>query len=156
METKKKQETFQTFVAPPETSEDEYLLGSDDEDVIENKNDFGSDDEYDSDNEIPLARLAATQFWKTVTDHLPRSLPAFHEPIIFPEDAWEPIDYFHNFFDTALLNQITGQSNLYALQSNPSKPLRLTVSELEQIIAIKVYMSIFYLHRTRNYWSENF
>ena len=50
---------------------------------------------------------------------------------------------------------IVEQSNLYAAQQDPSKPLNLTLDELEQFLAVMMLMSIFSLSNSRLYWSLN-
>ena len=64
-----------------------------------------------------------------------------------------PIEYFRAIFDQALFDQIVSQSNLYAIQNNPSKPLGLTGAELEQFVGILFMMSIVRMPRARMYWS---
>jgi hypothetical protein len=43
-----------------------------------------------------------------------------------PENPNEPIDYFRKFIDLACLANIKNQTNLYAIQSDPSKPINIT------------------------------
>ncbi|KAK7898400.1 hypothetical protein WMY93_019253 [Mugilogobius chulae] len=45
-------------------------------------------------------------------------------------------DYFKMFFSDNILSVITEQSNLYAIQCNPSRPLNLSTKELEQFVYI--------------------
>ncbi|CAB4056198.1 unnamed protein product [Lepeophtheirus salmonis] len=49
----------------------------------------------------------------------------------------------------------TDQTNLYALQENPNKPLKLNVNELEQFIGTLLAMSMVKLSNSRLYWSNN-
>ncbi|XP_040573019.1 piggyBac transposable element-derived protein 2-like isoform X2 [Lepeophtheirus salmonis] len=49
----------------------------------------------------------------------------------------------------------TDQTNLYALQENPNKPLKLNVNELEQFIGTLLAMYIVKLSNSRLYWSNN-
>ena len=64
-----------------------------------------------------------------------------------------PLGYFTLFFQEVLMNLIVEQSNLFAVQSNPNKPLCLTRHELEQFIGCCMLMSIFKLPRSRMYWA---
>ena len=66
----------------------------------------------------------------------------------------EPVDYFFQTFTPAIFEQILEQSNLYAVQCNPNKPLDLTVSELYQYFGIVMYMIVFGLPACRMYWSS--
>uniref|UniRef100_A0A3B3QLT9 PiggyBac transposable element-derived protein domain-containing protein n=1 Tax=Paramormyrops kingsleyae TaxID=1676925 RepID=A0A3B3QLT9_9TELE len=65
-----------------------------------------------------------------------------------------PIQYFQDFFDADLLDNIVEQSNLYYTQKNPNNALKLDRNELEQFIGTVVYMSIVHLPRSRMYWSS--
>ncbi|XP_046670996.1 piggyBac transposable element-derived protein 2-like [Homalodisca vitripennis] len=82
------------------------------------------------------------------------------EPVIWKDTLPEstvrasPIEYFKEFFDNSILDRIVDQSNLFAIQKNPNKPLNLTRNELEQYIGICFAMSIFGLHRARMYWAK--
>ena len=49
---------------------------------------------------------------------------------------------------------IVYQSNLYAIQQNPDRPLNLTVNELEQFLGTVLYMACAKLPNTRLYWSK--
>jgi len=47
------------------------------------------------------------------------------------ESISEPLEYFRNFFDEAMMECMEEQSNLYAVQRNLSISLMLTWKELE-------------------------
>ncbi|KAK9702376.1 Transposase IS4 [Popillia japonica] len=82
--------------------------------------------------------------WKTLhanIDHS-RKIPELKWSIPQSRSIREPIEYFCDFFDVDLLSLITGQSNLYALQTDPQKPLQLTKPELERIFGTVLYMSL--------------
>ena len=66
-----------------------------------------------------------------------------------------PIDYFKYFFSEEILQLIVDQSNLYAIQHDPSKPLDLTLLELEQWLGICIYFSLSKLSNTRQHWSSS-
>ena len=63
-----------------------------------------------------------------------------------------PIDYFRHFIDDDILQKICDESNIYALQCNVNKPLKLTKGELEQFIGILFVMSICKMPSQRMYW----
>lgn len=92
--------------------------------------------------------------WKQVTH--PRScLPQWEDTLPDPPDEPKaPIEYFRYFFDDELLDAITEQSNLFAIQKNANKALCLTCCELEQFLSTTMYMSIYSLPRSRMYWSH--
>ncbi|XP_046663283.1 piggyBac transposable element-derived protein 1-like [Homalodisca vitripennis] len=80
-------------------------------------------------------------------------LGALPNPDEFEIDT--PIEYFKYFLDEDLLNTITDQSNLYAIQINPNKPLILTTPELEQYLGVCILMSIYILPRASMYWVKS-
>jgi len=91
--------------------------------------------------------------WKTIQNkvqdqYVPPTLS-------IPNEIKSLIEQFKYFFDDNILDQSAHESNLYAIQKNPDKPLRLTRSELEQFIGCCMYMPIFKLPRYRMYWSLN-
>lgn len=69
-------------------------------------------------------------------------------------DIMSPLEYFRHFFSEDILQDIVWQSNLYAIQCDPNKPLKLSTQELEQFLGIVVYMSLFGLPGTRMFWNE--
>ena len=94
--------------------------------------------------------------WKLVPERNssmdnPRWLGALPEP----ELVGAPMKYFRKIFDIIIMKLIVEQSNLYAAQQDPSKPLNLTLDELEQFLAVIMLMSIFSLPNSRLYWSLN-
>ena len=65
-----------------------------------------------------------------------------------------PVEYFRYYFDETLLDQIVFQSNLYSIQQNSNKPLRLTQWELEQCIGVVLYIACATLPNSRLYSSK--
>ncbi|XP_045101922.1 piggyBac transposable element-derived protein 1-like [Portunus trituberculatus] len=84
-----------------------------------------------------------------------KNIPEFRGFISGRENALEPVEYFRKFFDRELLTQICNESNLYALQCDPSKPLSLTVEELEVYLGICIYMSVVKMSSHCRYWSSD-
>uniref|UniRef100_A0A8C6WVW5 PiggyBac transposable element-derived protein domain-containing protein n=1 Tax=Neogobius melanostomus TaxID=47308 RepID=A0A8C6WVW5_9GOBI len=70
------------------------------------------------------------------------------------EDVFSPLHYFKMFYSEDILSVIAEQSNLYAIQCNPNKPLNLSTKELEQFIGTVIYMSLFGLPATRMFWNK--
>ena len=64
------------------------------------------------------------------------------------------MDYFRYFFDQQILEEIVQQSNFYAVQNNPNKPLLLSVMELEQFLGTVLYMACAPLPSSRLHWSK--
>ncbi|KAB0805442.1 hypothetical protein PPYR_02412 [Photinus pyralis] len=161
VKTTQKDKILHKFVAPPIDSDDEYLPESDsDPEDLEPM----SDGDSDSSSDIPLSQLCGSkkkntrpsQIWTLVTANSAKPTPTWQSIEEDDVDLWEPVDYFKIFFTDNLLQHIVEQSNLYCVQQNPNKALNLTVADLEQFIGVTMCMSIFDLHRTRNYWKEDF
>lgn len=92
--------------------------------------------------------------WKTVTkDSSFRTTPEWLDEQPKSRTISSPAQYFLNFFDDFLMEQIVDQSNLYAIQVDPSNHLNLTRLELKQFLSIVLNMSIMNLPQTRVYWS---
>jgi hypothetical protein len=77
-----------------------------------------------------------------------RSLPS--------ENASTPIQFFRHYFTPQIIDDIAAQSALYATQTKPDKPVRITSGDIEQFIGICLYMSMIRVSYTRNYWSREF
>ncbi|XP_045115262.1 piggyBac transposable element-derived protein 2-like [Portunus trituberculatus] len=84
-----------------------------------------------------------------------KNIPEFRGFVSGRENALQPIEYFRQFFDRELLTLICNESNRYALQCDPSKPLSLTVQELEVFLGICIYMSIVKMTSHRRYWTSD-
>lgn len=123
-----------------------------------------SDTSESEDDEPVLSATASKEKpkWNKVNDdenNLP--IPEFKLPEKSDDDEEDepeigrPIHYFQLFFSDDLLDKITEQSNLYACQVDPNKPLNLTRTELEVFIGSILYMSIFGLPRHRLYWNKS-
>uniref|UniRef100_A0A3Q4MXL3 PiggyBac transposable element-derived protein domain-containing protein n=1 Tax=Neolamprologus brichardi TaxID=32507 RepID=A0A3Q4MXL3_NEOBR len=70
------------------------------------------------------------------------------------DDILPPLQYFRKFFSEDILEVIVEESNLYAIQWDPNKPLNLTTNELEQFLGTVVYMSLFGLPATSMFWNK--
>ncbi|KAK4325581.1 hypothetical protein Pmani_003843 [Petrolisthes manimaculis] len=81
-----------------------------------------------------------------------RPIPDWQGCLLEEGTALDPIQYLRKFFDYELLTLICTESNRYALQRDSSKPLGLTIEELEIFLGICIYMSVVKLSQTRRYW----
>lgn len=68
--------------------------------------------------------------------------------------AYEPIDYFRSLLRRETIENMVDQSNLYAIQSDPTKPLNVTYEEMEKFIDVCFYMSVHGLPQIRLYWNK--
>ena len=64
-----------------------------------------------------------------------------------------PIEYFRYFFDTTIMDYIVYESNLYSATINPSRPLGLSIDELEKCLAVVMFMSLIPLSNSRHFCS---
>ena len=65
----------------------------------------------------------------------------------------EPIAFFRYSFTNEILQFTSDESNKYAIQINPNKPLLLTKDELEQFTGILYMMTIVRMPGIRSYWN---
>uniref|UniRef100_A0A671TTC3 PiggyBac transposable element-derived protein domain-containing protein n=1 Tax=Sparus aurata TaxID=8175 RepID=A0A671TTC3_SPAAU len=69
-------------------------------------------------------------------------VPQWRGSLPEPSDTTEPVDYFRHLFHIEIIEEVVRQTNLYALQRDVSRPLNVTVAEMEQFIGVCFYMSI--------------
>lgn len=67
----------------------------------------------------------------------------------------EPMEYFQGLLGREAFEDIAKQTNLYAVQVDPSKPLNASVDEIEQFFGIALYMSVYGLPNSRMYWGTS-
>lgn len=91
---------------------------------------------------------------KSIATILSKEIPAWVNSLPVSQSIQEPISYFRGFFDVELLSYVVEQSNLYALQTDPNKPLNLSQMELEQFLGTVMQMSLIKLPRARYYWAS--
>nr|XP_054919907.1 uncharacterized protein LOC126516557 isoform X2 [Dermacentor andersoni] len=137
-------------VPPVEESEDSCLSDSDSEyspDTVhaapsDQSGQSGSDTDEEGETEEPSTSSARSFLWKQV-NHPRTCHPQWEDGLPDPPDEPKaPIAYFRYFFDDKLLEEITDQSNLYAVQKNANKALCLTRAELEQFLGATMYVYI--------------
>ncbi|KAF2354490.1 PiggyBac transposable element-derived protein [Trinorchestia longiramus] len=66
-----------------------------------------------------------------------------------------PMYYFKSLVSDDIIKKICEQTNLFALQNDPSKPLNLNNLEFEQWLGICMQMSVTKIDNTRLYWSAH-
>ena len=66
-------------------------------------------------------------------------------------DIKSPFDYFNHYFED-ILDFIVKQSNIYAVQQNHNRPLRLDRNILEQFLGCFMLMLLYNLPRSHMYW----
>jgi len=79
-----------------------------------------------SSNKTTNPRWRCVQKWDS-----PRAAPIRRDLHPKRKNISEPSEYFIKFFDEPVMECIAELSNLYAVQTHPSKPLMLTCKELE-------------------------
>ena len=146
-------------LCPSDSSSDEESNGSDGQPftcaLVENEVNANSKVSVKS-GVLGLSNQTASRriIWKSIAANANAILPPSWKCSL-PEsaDIRNPFQYFQQFFDKELLDHIVEQSNLYALQADPSKPLLLRRLELEQFLGTVLYNRILRLHRSRMYWA---
>ncbi|CAK9814101.1 PiggyBac transposable element-derived protein 3 [Anthophora plagiata] len=71
-----------------------------------------------------------------------------------PEAPHSPVTYFRKLFDTEIISNIVDYTNMYAVQCDPTKPIDVSVNEIEQFFGCCFFMSIYGLPRSEMYWSS--
>ncbi|KAG5890991.1 hypothetical protein JTB14_017597 [Gonioctena quinquepunctata] len=138
--------------------DDDYVPNPNTKDAVSSNE--GDISVSDLEDEEPLSNVSAggkqKYIWTKVRGDQDNPLnPQFtSQDIEEGPEMGRPIHYFEKFFSNQLLDLIVEQSNLYACQVAPNKPLNLKRSELRIIIGTIIYMSIFGLPRHRLYWSQ--
>lgn len=145
-----------SLVRDNEEPEPEYVLSASDD----------SDSEWDAEDLVPLARLAAEM--KTQKQiSWDKNLANIHAPIPFSENTGlpqfirdipnpSPLDIFRLFITDDIINHIVFQTNLYAEQkfSNMGKPYKKTnPDEIKAFLGINLLMGIKRYPSYRDYWS---
>jgi hypothetical protein len=97
--------------------------------------------------------------WKKGDISTKRKLLPFTGADALPEEILTlttPLQYFQKLFPESLLQLIVWQSNLYAVQKHPEKPLKLTEGELEQFMGVCLWMSLVKAPNARKYWNARY
>jgi len=104
------------------------------------------------------AKVKRRLLWKTSKDTVERRSPFSGDESLGPDvvDLKTPIQFFRKLFPVTLEQHIVEQTNLYAVQIRPEKPLKLTVPELEKFLGITMWMSLIVLPSARRYWNAKY
>ena len=65
---------------------------------------------------------------------------------------FEAIDYFYSMFGKESIILLTEQSNLYTVQTNLNKPVRISEVEMAQFIDISIMSGIYCFPDQRYFW----
>lgn len=119
--------------------------------------------EWDSDDDIPLSTIQANILknkfvWTNSTLHCRKCEPFLEVsgPNI-SDDIETPTDIFLQLFPVELIEHITFQTNLYALQKNGGNPNAFVATNFEEInvfLGINMLMGLKRLPSYRDYWSS--
>ncbi|XP_068215341.1 uncharacterized protein [Palaemon carinicauda] len=99
-----------------------------------------------------ISKLFPTS-WKVADSEVSSSHDYLGQDPIFNDDLRQPFQYVCDFLDDDIMDTIVAQSNLYAIQKNPNKPLNVDRSELEQWLGLSIYFSLSKLPNIRMHWS---
>ena len=83
------------------------------------------------------------------------NFPKWKSALPVSDSIKAPFQYFKYFLDNELLDRIVLETNLYGVQKNSNKPVKLTKSELEKFLGCCMLMSIIKLPRSRMYWAND-
>ena len=67
-----------------------------------------------------------------------------------------PYKCFLHYFTLEFLQKIVDETNLYAVQQNPSISFTISVGELQKFIGILLFMSVEHFPSVRSYWHSKF
>ena len=76
------------------------------------------------------------------------------DPFDNPEEISRPYQYFQQFIDSEMIEQLTEQTNIYAFQQT-GKSLAVTQKELEQVIGMYFGMGLVRMPNSRMYWEND-
>ncbi|XP_018012718.1 piggyBac transposable element-derived protein 2 isoform X2 [Hyalella azteca] len=132
-------------------SEEENYQEKEDEPILVEINSI----EFESGQLQSPQKSPTKAFWKKVNKQKScYSTPAFQDIPVPDASISSPLSYFKQFFTDELLEEMCCQTNQYAMQKDPTKPLQVTKLELEQWIGICMQMSITKIDKTRVHWSS--
>lgn len=80
--------------------------------------------------------------------------PSTTSPAITELDS--PYQCFLHYFTPEFLQKIVDETNLFAIQSNPSSSFTITVGELKKFLGILIFMSVEHFPSVRSYWHTKF
>ncbi|XP_070819483.1 piggyBac transposable element-derived protein 2-like [Chaetodon trifascialis] len=111
-------------------------------------------EEEQGDENEEVAEVSHLPRWRKLHSTNTDVYPEWQGQLPTADDIMSPLQYFREFFSEEILHVIVDESNIYAIQCDPNKPLNLTTSELEQFLGTVVYMSLFGLPATRMFWNK--
>ncbi|CAM4813148.1 unnamed protein product [Rotaria magnacalcarata] len=65
----------------------------------------------------------------------------------------QPIDYFYSMFGHEFIRLLMDQSNLYSVQKDPNKPVRVTEMEMNRFIGVLMMTGIYSFPEQRFFWT---
>ena len=142
---------------------------SDDDYTPNDETDNDDESEWDDNDDIPLQQLQAAAAdsqppkrrrgdtnnytWRKTTYEPPDT--AFKgDPFDNPKEISMPYQYFQQFIDSEMIEQLTEQTNIYAFQQT-GKLLAVTQKELEQVIGMYFGMGLVRMPNSRMYWEND-
>lgn len=123
----------------------------------DNSSDYSSSDGEESDNASPPSDPGTrSPAWKNIqVESVPdNQIPIWKSALPDSDGIMTPSDYFNYFFGAGLFDHIVYESNLFSIQKNPGKPLKLNKPDLEKFIGCCMWMSVIKLPRSRMYWAN--
>ncbi|XP_066970073.1 piggyBac transposable element-derived protein 3-like [Macrobrachium rosenbergii] len=147
----------------PDESEDENLESENDDDEYEPEKyseiseDETEDDEETEEEDYPRTctkgkKISRKPVWKTKKSDVDSLEKDFTGQVYAGDGSVRsPIEYFEELLDNTMKKLLVEESNKYAMQNDPNKPLNLTMDEFEKFIGMLYIMSIVKIPRARLY-----
>lgn len=120
-------------------------------------------DEYDTEDEIPLSQYITLKKPNKKNIKWKRTITTKNvEEITFQGNELlannilqlnDPYKLFHYFFSENFIQETVRQTCIYSAQTNPNRPICLSIEELERFMGLLLWMSLIRQPTTRRYWS---
>lgn len=107
------------------------------------------DDEHDAYTQAGPSRL---RWHKRI--YQSNDAVCIQEDNTFLESVMTPFEYFNMFFDDNIIENIVSQSNLYAVQKNPDRPLNTNKNEMLAFLGMLLLSGIIRVPSYRMYWAN--
>lgn len=114
----------------------------------------------------PIESTQKTKPRKSLWKKVERSRDVLQEPdFVFDQNDSEiqeddflqtPIMYFRKFIDEQIISLLVEQSNIYSVQKDPERPLKLSKEELDVWLGLSLMFSLSKISNTRLHWSVDF
>ena len=85
-------------------------------------------------DDIPEFNKAKNLKWQSKKNNPP--VPQWRGSLPEPSGVSEPVDYFCHLFHREIIEEVARQTHRYVLQHDVTRPLNVTVAEMEQFVGV--------------------